>query len=303
MRNYLFIIALLITVDAAAVEPFQGVFRIGAASKVGTFYKAADKICQIANRHDRTYCVPVVTNGSLHNLNLLVAGKLDFAVVKSDIVLALDEAGLSDKSRRAIDQVQVIARLHNMPLTMIGPASGPSQFTYDVARNYRINIGLEGSGERIATRELFQAMGINLRQVSTTTFNSKLVVDAFCDDQTDIVIELIAHPAAIYNQLINDCGGRMLNVSPLIVAEVSAINPLVRPALVYEGFYSGSARAYDTYAVHAYLIANRDLNDELRHFIGDSIAANFGTLQQQLPEWIDLNLSDLALDNPPEFRQ
>ena len=84
---------------AQAIEPYEGVFRVGAATKVGTFYKAASEMCDLMNRHDTSYCVPVVTNGSLHNLNLLLAGKLDMAIVKSDVVLALDRSGMSGKSR------------------------------------------------------------------------------------------------------------------------------------------------------------------------------------------------------------
>jgi TRAP transporter TAXI family solute receptor len=301
MRKIAVLLLILAPFYIGAAEPYQGVFRIGTASKVGTFYKSMDQVCQLMNRHNTTYCVPVVTNGSLHNLNLLVTGKLDFAVVKSDVVLALDRNGLNDRSLERIHNINVIARLHNMPLTVIGRADGPDVFDFDSLERNFINIGLEGSGERIATEELFRAMKVSIRDIPTTMFDSRRVVQAFCDGETDIVMELIAHPAIIYDRLINECDGKLLHISSDIVNSLSAVNPYVSPAKVYEGFYTGGEKSYDSYAVYALLIANDDIDEELQSFVQGSLNENMDELVQRLPEWIDMTLEDLRIDNPPVF--
>lgn len=289
------------TAMATEPAPYQGVFRIGTASKVGTFYGAANAICKLVNQSDPVYCVPVVTNGSLHNLNLLVSGKLDFAIVKADVVLALDHAGMSDKAREKVSEVRVIAKLHDMPLSIINRRGEPAEFNTEFARNYTLNIGLEGSGERIASEELFMAMGLELNSLSTTTFNSRDIVDAFCNGDTDVAMELIAHPAQVYNRLINECDGQFMNLSPLVVSEVSAINPYVFRTLIYGGFYSEHPETFSTYAVSALLIANANLDPTLRDFVADFLRDSFYEVQDQLPEWVNMVDSDLMVDAPPSF--
>ena len=285
--------------DADLARPWEGVFRIGAASKVGTFYQAAARLCDVVNKNDTTYCVPVVTNGSLHNINLLRAGKLDLAVVKSDIALSLSDN--QHRAAQAKDGIKVVAKLHDMPLTIIGRKEMGAYLTVDALDGYTINVGLEGSGERTASEELLHAMQLQMDQLETTRFDSRSVVRRFCDGETDIIIQLIAHPARIYDRLINECDGVFLSVPEPLRREVASINPYIFPSVIYGGFYSQDSSVYETYAVSALLISNQSLDIKLRKFIGQSVEQHLAELQQQLPEWIDMEPQDLMVDSPPEF--
>jgi TRAP-type uncharacterized transport system substrate-binding protein len=234
-------------------------------------------------------------------LNLLIAGKLDFAVVKSDVAIALNQTGLSDRARARIDQVQVVAKLHDMPMSIIGHANGPEELTRALLESSRINIGLEGSGERIAAEELLKAMRIDDSELRTTRFNSNEVVEAFCEGETDIVLELIAHPARIYDRLINECDGKFLHVNEVTIKELSALNPYVFPTVIYGAFYTRSPLTYSTYAVSALLVANADIKPELRTFVSTRLEATIEEMQDLLPEWINMTQQDFQLDQPPRF--
>ncbi|MFJ1756238.1 TAXI family TRAP transporter solute-binding subunit [Kitasatospora sp. NPDC088134] len=92
------------------------------------------------------------SEGSVDNLERLVAGRDDFAIATADAVASFQSPGKP--------QLRAIARLYDDYMQLVVPADSPVHKVSDL-RGLRVGVGQPKSGVNLVTRRLLEAAGLN----------------------------------------------------------------------------------------------------------------------------------------------
>ncbi|WP_243740440.1 TAXI family TRAP transporter solute-binding subunit [Streptomyces sp. 8K308] len=98
------------------------------------------------------------SEGSVQNIERLVAGEADFAIATADAIAAYQASG-----GEGIDRLRACARLYDDYIQLVVPADSPVQDTADLA-GLRVGVGQDQSGVQPAARQLLEAAGLDMEE-------------------------------------------------------------------------------------------------------------------------------------------
>ncbi|WP_243745292.1 TAXI family TRAP transporter solute-binding subunit [Streptomyces hainanensis] len=98
------------------------------------------------------------SEGSVQNIERLVAGDADFAIATADAIAAYQASGAE-----GADRLRACARLYDDYIQLVVPADSPVRSTADLA-GLRVGVGQDQSGVQPAARQLLAAAGLDLER-------------------------------------------------------------------------------------------------------------------------------------------
>lgn len=124
------------------------------------------------------------TGGSVENLKLLAAGKVDAALL---------QAGVPSELASTVDtsQLRSIARVYSEPLWVFYLGDRELAMLNQFAGK-RIYIGFEGSGTQLVSRELLAANGVDGTNAQLVTLETKAMLEAVAREELDAVFIISA---------------------------------------------------------------------------------------------------------------
>ena len=228
--------------------------RLATGDTEGLYYLVGSEIMDSLGRRLHREISIKPTAGSLENLDLLVRGEVDLAIVQGGTV--------------AMEDVSVVTPLYPELLLVI-VRKGRDITSIPDLKGKNVALGKEGSGNRNSSLKVLKHFGISLEEVGNNHFSLK----EFEDDSTmdaALVIAGIAHPRLRKLLASNEFELLPIDSAPAI----DLVNPFLRNDRIPRGLFAEQppvpSESIPTIATTAYLVARNDAPD---HLVRAAVAA------------------------------
>jgi TRAP transporter TAXI family solute receptor len=292
----------LSTTPSAAFDKFVA---LGTSSTSGVYFPVGNAICDLINagRLDHLMrCLAYSTGGSVYNIQALVSGELDVAITRSDLAYEAYKGLGQFAALGANEDLRTVTNLYGQPVAvMVKADSGIDNF--DQFDGRRINIGNRGSGKRTIADLIFRIMGwTNDRFEKVTQFSTGAMGRGFCKGEIDILIESLGMPAAFYDRITKECGGKFLSLPPRLIEGFKKVGPFFYDDTVPRDLYPNNPLDVKTVGIKIVLVTLKRVAPQsislvsdaifgkLDHFRGAHPALARGTVDNMLREGIHVPL-------------
>jgi len=279
---------------AAAPQKFV---TIGTGGVTGVYYVAGGAICRLMNKERSRYgirCSVESTAGSVHNINAIRGGELDFGVVQSDVEynavkgLAQFKAAGRDKDLRSVFSI--------VPEALMVLARRDAGITnFEDFKGKRFNISTPASGTRATVDMLMAATGMKSGDFSLV---SELKPDqhgaALCDRRIDGFAYVVASPAANIQDPAATCGAKLVPVTGPAVDKLVMTYPYFAQVTIPGGMYPGNSQAVKTFGVVASLVTSSRVPDDVVYALVSSLFDNFEEFKKLHPALARVEASDMV---------
>ena len=296
MRVFPLAMLLLVLAVANGARAAERTVVIATAPVAGVYYPAGGALCRVVNAGQAQHglrCLVESTEGSKDNLRRLRAGEVDFALVQSDWQYYAGqggEAAVEGDSGRAL---RAVASLHAQPFTLlVGPESGIGSVE-DLAGK-RVNLGPNGSVQRVAGEALIEALGWSKPDFAAITgLDAQQHVDALCAGQIDAFLISISHPNSLISAATERCQARLIPVQGEAVDFLLASWPFYAKAEIAGGLYRANPDPVPTFGLRATLVTSRETPDDTVYWIARSLFEQLDTVRRQHPALAQLSPRDM----------
>ena len=253
---------------------------IGTGGITGIYYTVGGAICRLVKRlpkSRRLDCRAEATAGSIYNLNSLLNGELDFAIVQADWHYRMAK----DKKKGA--KLRSILSLHSEAFTaFVHPESGIESFADLEGKT--VNIGNPGSGQRATMEQLMELVGWQRKNfLLATELKAAEQSAALCDGKLDAAIYMVGHPAAAIQEAITLCGARIVDVEAETIAKLMGAHPFYRTASITNNTYSDQDYEAHTFGLSATLVTHADVDSDVVKDVTLAIYKGLGALRRAHP--------------------
>jgi len=230
---------------------------LGTSSTSGVYYPVGKGICSLINENRNDHlvrCLAYATGGSIYNIQALRSGELDVAITRADLAyLAANGQGVF-KATGPMPGLRIISSLYDNPVGIIVRRDSNIQSVEDILGS-RINIGNLGSGKRDFSDLLFKVMGWKKSDFeSVGELSTSKMGRAFCAGDVDVLIQAMGIPAKFYDQMINNCDGRFVQISESVVSKLKQEAPFLEATVIPGGMYSSNLEDTHTIGTKAVLV-------------------------------------------------
>ena len=258
---------------------------LGSASLAGSYYAAASAICNSMNRSHRGVirCSPEPTKGSIYNLQALMRGDQDFALVQSDWQkLAVDGRGPFAESGRLEELRAVMALFPEAVTLVVQKASGISSL--EDLRGKRVDVGSVATARRTTALKLLEAAGLSRADLAEQhELAGSSVASELCAGEVDASILLLGHPNALIGQLLERCNLTIVPLRGEAIDRFLASNTEFQASYIPISQYRQLAFDVDTVALAATLVTRSDIPAPLVYTFATEILVNLDQISQEAP--------------------
>lgn len=247
---------------AALALPLQAAtpayLTIGTGPLNGVYYPTGGAICRLLNEETASHglhCSVQSTSGSLANLKALHQGKVQLALVQSDVVHHAAHSTGPFMGQAPDDQLRSLYRLHQESLTLLASANSNINTLADI-EGKRVDLGNPGSGEHITSQALLDAMGWQAKSfapVIPAAANNRL--EGLCDGTLDAAFVVAGHPNQAIGDLTGRCKARLIPIEGEQVDALLKQHPYYQRSRIGANLYPGQPSGVNTFAVTAELVA------------------------------------------------
>lgn len=213
------------------------------------------------------------TGASGENMRLVQAGDVDFAIVQNDVAEAAYNGKTPFKEDQKMSGVRALGRLYPEYLHVVASKDSGIK-TLEDFKGKKISVGARGSGNEVNCRQIFDAFGLNYKNMEPIFLPYGETADQFKDRNLDAFIFTIGTP----NPAIQDITTTQdVNFIPLEGAQVDEIVkqfPYLVKDAIPAATYKGQTEAVPTLSVQAMLVANENMPDEVAYQLTKTLYEN-----------------------------
>lgn len=249
---------------------------IGTGALNGVYYPTGGAICRLLNEESASkglHCSVQSTSGSLANLKELGQGKIQLALVQSDVVHHAAKGTGPFVGQPPNDRLRSLFRLHQESLTLLASATSSITTLADI-EGKRVDLGNPGSGERVTSQALLDAMGwqaSSFAPVIPAAVNSRL--EGLCDGTLDAAFVVAGHPNQGIGDLTGRCKARIIPIEGEQIDRLLKHHPYYQQSRIGANLYPGQLTSVSTFAVTAELIALDSLPEAEVRTVRDVLTA------------------------------
>ncbi|MCE2680473.1 MAG: TAXI family TRAP transporter solute-binding subunit [Burkholderiales bacterium] len=218
--------SLLVCISACSTTPVPNDFgdklmSIGTASEIGVFHPIGKGICNLVNENREATtvrCIAYTTGGPDYNAQAVGVGDLKLGFAFS----ALSRTPFPTSLRHVLT-------VYEAPIALLVKKDAGIKELADL-RGKRMNIGSPTSGKRLLIDTVFKSAKLSIKELSVAKeLETNDMVEAFCNNEIDAVIEAFSTPNPIYDRLIKQCDGELLALNESVIAQLIKDNPKLEP--------------------------------------------------------------------------
>jgi TRAP transporter TAXI family solute receptor len=290
-------LAVLAAVPAAAQQaaPQTGTrfVRIATGSPGGVYYPLGGAICRFFNlateRHSLR-CTAEPSAGSVANLADLRAGRVEVAIVQSDVQAdALRQQGRTPP----FDTLRALFSAHAEALTLVAQPDAHIASVADLAGK-RVALGETGSGVRVMALAVLEALGMPQIRLGRALSLSPIAEDRdFCAHRIDAFIYVVGHPDGVVQDAVR-CGGSLVAVGGEGVRALLARQPAYVATVLPGGLYPGQAGDVATIATTATVVTTAQLSERAAREIVRAVFDELDAFRQMHPALATLRPEDMV---------
>ncbi|MGY3893577.1 TAXI family TRAP transporter solute-binding subunit [Aeromonas enterica] len=269
---------------------------IGTGALNGVYYPTGGAICRLLNEESANHglhCAVQSTSGSLANLKELDQGKIQLALVQSDVVHHAIHGTGPFVGQPPNDRLRSLFQLHQESLTLLAGANSNINTLADI-EGKRVDLGNPGSGERVTSQALLDAMGwqeSSFAPVISTSVNSRL--EGLCDGTLDAAFMVAGHPNQGIGDLTGRCKARIIPIEGEQVDHLLKNHPYYQRSRIGANLYPGQPSGINTFSVTAELIALDSLPDAEVRTVRDVLTARLKQFTRLHPALTPLTLDSM----------
>ena len=273
-------------------EPAPGfAVNIGTATTTGIYHAAGSAICRLLAHSAEgkgVACTSLFSPGSAQNIPDLKAGKINFAIIQSDVQhfawrgeRVFGELGPMPTLRHVVD-------LMPEALTVVagrntGITTGADLF------GRRVNLGQYGSGTFVL-REMLGAIDPRVKTIQAIPdLKTALSADALCRGTIDAFAFVAGYPNPLVQQATAECGAYLVPVVGNDITRLVETYPFYSRIVVPGGTYRSNLQDLPTVGLHATLVTRDDVPADMVYRVTKA-------LYEQLDEFRRLHLAFARFD-------
>ncbi len=286
------------SIGAFAADPITEVITIGTGGVTGVYYPTGGAICRLVNKSRSEHgirCATESTAGSVANLKLIESQDLDFGIAQSDWLYHAYNGSSKFKEEGANRDLRVVFGIHSEPFTVVARADSGIR-TIDDLKGKRVNIGVEGSGQRGTMETLMKAKGWNKKTFGLATeLKASEQASALCGNEIDVMIYMIGHPSGAIKEVTTSCDSVLVDVSGPEIDKLVKDNGYFQTQTIPGGMYRGNDQGVKSFGVESVLVTSVDTSEEVVFQLVKSVFENFDTFRKLHPAFKNLIKEDMVL--------
>ena len=263
MRSFIFAAAVAagtIVLGGAAHAQETNVI-VGSSSVGGSYYLYAGGLSTFVNDHsDKLNATAQTTRGSVENVRLLHAGRLQFGFANGGVVYE-QKKGAGQFEGAASDKIRGIATVDIAPLHFVAFAGGKVENLEDLPGK-RVSIGAPGSGSANSTMNLFEAAQI-VDKVEVRNLGFDESAANMRDGNLDAFSASSALPMPAVMDLAASRDIRLLGITDEVTARLREISPAYQPVTIPAGTYEGIDKDVKTIGVPSMYVTHADVPEDV----------------------------------------
>jgi len=169
---------------------------IGTGGVTGVYYPTGGAISRMVNLKYEEYKIKATvesTSGSVHNINGVVSGDLEFGVAQSDRQYQAYN-GLAEWSESGPQEnLRSVFAIHPESITLVAAEGSGIESIADL-RGKRVNLGNPGSGQLQNSRDVLKAAGITENDISAEYVKAVEAPGLLQDERIDAFFYTVGHP-------------------------------------------------------------------------------------------------------------
>lgn len=289
------LIWLCIAIGSAGAQE-QTFMTIGTGGVTGVYYPAGQAICRSINKIRSEHgvrCAAETGRGSIGNLQDLMSGNIDFAVVQADWLHHAFLGTSAFQETGPLDGLRTVIGLHTELATIV--VRKETEFNgFDDLKAARINIGAPGSGTAatwalIADRLKWpEAPSGRLRQEDLSGLG-----EALCGGAIDAYFVFIGQPAGVIDDTRALCDVQLIGIGGRVADALSRDAPYYHPAEIPAGLY-GAHGAIATFGTDALVVTTSSMPAKAVATVIEAVIRDFDTFVSAHPALGRLKPGDLV---------
>ena len=270
---------------------------IGTGGITGVYYPTGGAIAKIVNKKkDKTGIRAAVesTDGSVFNVNAVVAGDLQFGVVQSDRQYQAINGLAEWKDKGKQEDLRAVFSIHPESITLVAAVDASISDIADL-KGKRVNIGNPGSGQRQNAIDALEAVGINYnKDLIAEGIKAAAAPGLLQDGRIDAFFYTVGHPSGAIKEAT--AGARKVRfVSITGVEDLLAKYPHYAKAKIPVKLYPGAENTddVDTFGVKATLVTSVRVPDDVVYTVTKEIFENFDLFKKLHPAFATLTKENM----------
>ncbi|OQY59219.1 MAG: C4-dicarboxylate ABC transporter substrate-binding protein [Desulfobacteraceae bacterium 4572_88] len=253
---------------------------IGTGAVTGVFYQAGGAISRIVNKKDKEYglrCVVESTDGSVFNIDAILAGELDFGFAQSDRQYQATRGEAEWKDKGPQTSLRSMFSLYPEAATLCAAVDSGVERVEDL-RGKSVNLGNPGSGHRQNSIDALTAAGIDYqKELTAGSVKASEAPRLLQAGKIDAFFYTVGHPTGEIMNAIS--GKRKIRIIPMpaIANKLVAAYPYyVKTRIPIEGYRSAANDTdVDTFGVKATFVSSSNMSNNVAYVITKELFENF----------------------------
>lgn len=274
------------------VNGAERIFNIASGIDGSSSYLAADAICRVFNnKHDESLrCNVVQGKNSLYNLQALVKGNADLAVVPSPLIKDAYNGTNAFINYGRNDQLRVLFPLYVQSLTILVKKDSNIKSLSDLdGKNVSFIDYLPINKDTYTA--FFKLSGIKEENIQKRFYEGKDNNLALCSGAVDAVMSVSTHPRPEISKILEGCECRFLEITPDIVSKAIE-DPIYTRYIIPRGTYPGIDLVH-TFGTQVYLVTTTYFNNTILDILIKKTAGSVPKIKSLYPELANFQLGNL----------
>lgn len=285
------------SMGAIAAEPIKEVVTVGTGGVTGVYYPTGGAICRLVNKTRAEHgirCSTESTAGSVANLEMVADKELNFGITQSDWFYHAYNGTSKFAKYGANKNLRVVFSIHSEPFTVLARAGSGIKKLNDL-KGKKINLGVEGSGQRGTMQALMKAKGWKKSDFALAAeLKASEQAGALCAGDIDVMIYLTGHPSAAIKEATTSCDSVLVDISGPEVDKLVEDHEYYKLANIPGGLYRGNDQLTKSFGVESVLVASTDTSDEVVYQLVKSVFDNFDVFRKLHPAFASLKKEEMV---------
>ncbi len=271
---------------------------LGSGPVQGGYFRTGGAVCAQVNKQTaqhKIFCAVAPSEGSVENLDLLRAARVDLALVQSNWqYFAFEGTAKRFAGADKVANMRALAALSGRPLVLLARQDAGIAALSDI-RGKRIDIGKTGTERRVVMDDLLAALDWDLGAFELASeFPEKEALDALCAGQLAAVPLVGISPSRRVQAALRRCKLHIVPIDAALVAQMTAAKPYYAPIKIPQGTYPGIKGDITSFGQRLVLVGRFRVADTDAYNLVKALAENLPALAKLHPSLGGLTPETLA---------
>jgi TRAP transporter TAXI family solute receptor len=264
---------------------------IGTGAITGVYYSTGGAIAKIFNLKKKQYGIRAIvesTDGSVFNVDAVMAGDLEFGIVQSDRQYQAWHGMAEWKDKGKQEDLRAVFTIHPEAITLVAADDAGIKSIQDL-KGKRVNIGNPGSGQRQNSIDALTAAGIDgEKEIQAESFAADEAPGLLQDGRIDAYFYTVGHPNP---NIIEATAGRrkvrIIDVEGPGLDKLITDKPYYAKVVIEMSNYPGALNKEDahTFGVKATFVTSAKVPDAVVYAITKEVFENFDAFKKLHPAY------------------